>query len=673
MEQRRFEAAEREKVLALRRFEAAEREKERQLEYERLKLRDREVERENSMQLERLRLIAEGKLAGGEDSSRSFVGATSEESLSSMLKFLPKFNDRDPDIFFSLFEGIADERNWSDSVRTLLLQSVFTGKAQEAFIALSVSERKKYKSVKEPVLRAFEQVPEFYRQRFRNWRKGERQTFSEVARDLTAFFNRWCVSVNVSTFEALCDLIILEQFKNVVPERIAVFINEHKVTTAAEAAVLADEFVLTHRGKSRDLYTHSREEHRPFVSFSHSAGRQDRPPGSSIDQEKCNYCLQSGHWKRDCPALRTKNKNRSNPPRSVVCVAPVKLNSAVKVVESQTPSVGTVPTGLSVCEVPECPGEEPCCSEQHQLQASEGYGPFITTGYISLLGSSERKPVRMLRDTGASETFVVESALPFSPESSTGKCVLIRGIGMQTLSVPLHQIEFHSDLVQGEALVAVRSSLPVEGVEVILGNNLAGDRVWPDVPSPPVVCSEVFSDVQNVDACVSQFPEVFTACAVTRAKSRAQAINKSSVLPQLHSLPASLSRSEVILAQTEDEELGEALAGALPGEKMQCVDGGYFVLDGLLVRKYLPYNTELEDAVVQVVLPKNFRQCVLQTAHGDVAGHFGIKKTYMRLLQHFYWPRMKRDVSSCVSSGWKAKSVIEASTAVSYSGYGPAI
>ena len=80
-----------------------------------------------------------------------------------MIRFLPKFNDRDPDI--SLFEGIAEERGWSDGDQTLLLQTVLTGRAQDAFVALSAAERKNYTCVKQAFLRAFEQVPEYYRQR----------------------------------------------------------------------------------------------------------------------------------------------------------------------------------------------------------------------------------------------------------------------------------------------------------------------------------------------------------------------------------------------------------------------------------------------------------------------------------------------------------------------------
>src|SRR4029434_1096036 len=94
-------------------------------------------------------------------------------------------------------------------------------RAQDAFVALPGPDRKCYQRVKEAVLRAYEQVPEFYRQRFRNLKKEYRQTYSEVARELVGFFNRWCSSVQVDTYEKLRELMVLEQFKNVVPERLA--------------------------------------------------------------------------------------------------------------------------------------------------------------------------------------------------------------------------------------------------------------------------------------------------------------------------------------------------------------------------------------------------------------------------------------------------------------------
>lgn len=56
------------------------------------------------------------------------------------------------------------------------------------------------------------------------------------------------------------------------------------------------------------------------------------------------------------------------------------------------------------------------------------YTPFVSDGYVSLVGDSSRVPVRILRDTGASERFIRQSLLPFSSASDTDSVVLIRGI-----------------------------------------------------------------------------------------------------------------------------------------------------------------------------------------------------------------------------------------------------
>lgn len=87
--------------------------------------------------------------------------------------------------------------------------------------------------------------------------------------------------------------------------------------------------------------------------------------------------------------------------------------------------------------------------------------------------------------------------------------------------MPLHEVMLSCDLFQGEVAVGMRPALPVDGVTMILGNGIAGSRVWPDgaalavVVSVPWVSSE--QDQNNQDV-----PNVFRACAVTRSMERAQ-------------------------------------------------------------------------------------------------------------------------------------------------------
>lgn len=91
--------------------------------------------------------------------------------------------------------------------------------------------------------------------------------------------------MHVDTYAALCDLVVLEQFKNSVRSHIAVNISEHKVKTAAQAAALADEYMLTHRDE-RDLRV--RDEGSVF----NSTGKWQERSIRALNQLPCVLSLQ---------------------------------------------------------------------------------------------------------------------------------------------------------------------------------------------------------------------------------------------------------------------------------------------------------------------------------------------------------------------------------------------
>ncbi len=169
------------------------------LEIEKTKL-NREVEiRRLEVEAMRFQLIGEGKLGG------SFVGlnVSGKKGLdvASNGKLLPKFSETDVDTFFSLFERLADVNKWPENEQTLLLQCVLTGKVQKAYSLLSVHDSQKYLKVKDAVLKAYELVPEAYRQKFRNIRKPAEQTYCEFARDLKKQLDRWCAASGANSCE----------------------------------------------------------------------------------------------------------------------------------------------------------------------------------------------------------------------------------------------------------------------------------------------------------------------------------------------------------------------------------------------------------------------------------------------------------------------------------------
>uniref|UniRef100_A0AAQ4S121 Gypsy retrotransposon integrase-like protein 1 n=2 Tax=Gasterosteus aculeatus aculeatus TaxID=481459 RepID=A0AAQ4S121_GASAC len=70
--------------------------------------------------------------------------------------------------------------------------------------------------------------------------------------------------------------------------------------------------------------------------------------------------------------------------------------------------------------------------------------------------------------------------------------------------------------------------------------------------------------------------------------------------------------------------------------------------NGLLMRKWCSDVADGAEwtSVYQIVIPSCYRQQVLSLAHDhDLSGHLGIKKTYYRVLRHFFWPRLKTDVT----------------------------
>lgn len=180
------------------------------------------------------------------------------------------------DSYFSAFERIASALEWPKDMWPILLQCKLVGKAQEVLSSLSLENSLNYDVLKESILRSYELVPEAYRQKFRNHKKSSVQTFVEFAREKGVLFDRWCGANEVkNSFESLRELILLEDFKNALPEKMVIILNEQKVTTLSKAAVLADEFVLTHK----NVFMSSRPDR---VSLS----RPMRPDSSHAPFEK---------------------------------------------------------------------------------------------------------------------------------------------------------------------------------------------------------------------------------------------------------------------------------------------------------------------------------------------------------------------------------------------------
>ena len=158
------------------------------------------------------------------------------------IRLVPPFQEKEVDNYFAHFEKVADSLNWPKESWVLLLQSVLVVKAQEIYGSLSVEQSSNYEHVKEAILKAYEFVPEAYRQKFRNYLIYDGKTHVEFVREKENLFNR-CHSKGIGQddFKKLKQMVLLEEFKDKVRPDIRSHLDEQKVEELEKAAVMADD------------------------------------------------------------------------------------------------------------------------------------------------------------------------------------------------------------------------------------------------------------------------------------------------------------------------------------------------------------------------------------------------------------------------------------------------
>ena len=484
------------------------------------------------------------------------------------IRLVPPFQEKEVDKSFAHFEKVADSLNWPKESWVLLLQSVLVGKAQEIYGSLSVEQSSNYEHVKEAILKAYELVPEAYRQKFRNYLKYDSKTHVEFAREKENLFNRWCHSKEIGQdFRKLKQMVLLEEFKDKVRPDIRSHLDEQKVEELEKAAIMADDYALTHKMSSKSGNPQQKRYHGSGNRENVSRNMDDRKrQGKSTENVglvskveplkpiSCGHCGKPGHIITNCWKLGGKTPcehcGRFNHKSEDCRIAKNKLQKEVK------PTGLTSLKGLKVSPFNESEDQKgvkvkPLIDQNSFVEKNKGikvnplhndksciedeispntesdymenYKPFISEGVVSLVGDeNSSQKVKILRDTGATQSLMLDSVLPLTENSFTGANVLISGVEMGVLEVPLHEVNIKSSLINGNIVIGMRPSLPVEGISLILGNDLAGEKVMVD---PREV--EKPRDDEKTERLAEKFPGIFPASVVTRSmKAKKEAIKE---------------------------------------------------------------------------------------------------------------------------------------------------
>ena len=157
------------------------------------------VQYEKEIELAKIQLEREKANLQHKLSMEKGISSTSNFNPYQAEKFVPAFQDDDIEKWFQVFEKAALSAKWPESSWVLLLQSRMKGKAQEAFAALPASEIGDYQNVKKTILLKYSLVPEAYRQKYRELKKKDNETYAEFAYESELLFDRWCTSVEAGT------------------------------------------------------------------------------------------------------------------------------------------------------------------------------------------------------------------------------------------------------------------------------------------------------------------------------------------------------------------------------------------------------------------------------------------------------------------------------------------
>ncbi|KAJ8047599.1 hypothetical protein HOLleu_06640 [Holothuria leucospilota] len=415
--------------------EKEEREMQREKEKEEREERERREEkaREHEFRLKQLEL---GVIKGSDPKIGLDTGGF---DVSKHVKFVPKFQEDNVEKFFNHFEKLGEQLKWPRDKWSILIQSNFTGKAQEVYSALSIEDSMDYDKVKKAILQAYELVPEAYRQKFRKYRKADTQTYVEFAYQKERHFDRWCASKKVSTFDTLRQLMLVEEFKRCVNDDIKTHLEENKADNLKEVANLADQYALTHKFGKVGQTQNKGQFNRPNKKYGNNSGTtsnsgsqsgsisptnsgkkqpdssrqkndQVSPNKAAFKDITCGFCHKKGHTMANCFTLAKLKETET-------------ASNALAIAENSSEVVVTL---------------RPNSNDK----IKEEYLPFVSEGFISLDGNSAHPPVKIkiLRDTGATQSLLLDGVLPLSDSTSTGANVLIQGVECGFISVPLHKI-----------------------------------------------------------------------------------------------------------------------------------------------------------------------------------------------------------------------------------------
>ncbi|KAG7166932.1 hypothetical protein Hamer_G031851 [Homarus americanus] len=261
----------------------------------------------------------------------------------------------------------------------------------------------------------------------------------------------------------------------------------------------------------------------------------------------CRYCKNPGHVISECLKSKKRNSSHQGSPALLVRVAEQseKLLEPCVTALSQTVALDASPSSVI-----------------------STFEPFCSPGSLALDQFSQPISVKLLRDTGSALSLVTKEAAPFLDSCYTGSWVLVNGLTGGS-RIPLCQVYLRSSIKSGYVTLGVVDSLPVEGVSLLIGNDLVGDMMFPNV-----VISSCPTAENNTVQLEVDVPGLFPACAVTRSMSHSTEVEETSEVDEVSLQDCEKSEDNVIQPDHTDLGLSEFFEDSPQPDNLQSSSDG---------------------------------------------------------------------------------------------------
>ena len=502
---------------------------------------------------------------------------------------------------------------------------------------------------------------------------------------LESYLKKWMDLTEVQkTFEGIMQLILTEQFIAACNEELATFLKERTCKDLKELANTADHYLQAHgkqlrecsRKKSASKKSQGQQQ-KIYCAYckntSHSTfdckQKKGSEPGKPI---VCYYCSQTGHPYTRCPQFLEDRRQGTlkttrtgavdeyqevgaircyfcNEVGHVSSICP-KKNQNQQNSSSNTVQKSTNTGAVSVFETIEeydstvdcnCMNDQAntislACGKRLKIISGGCDQVTLANEMPKCRGSVNGHDVEVLRDTGCSGVVVKKKFV--ADHQYTGQYSLAVMANKTCMKAEVAMIEVDCPYYKG----TVQALCFEDALYDLMIGNVEGARPADD---PYPVAPSIQCDIPaKIDVKAEVEVEIEKA-AVTETRAQAK---KSKFLNPLK-IPGTedqmVTKELLVQWQKEDDTINK-FREMTDIKKRGSGESWYEVKDDILYRKFKSPLVNNGEIVTQVMVPQLLRKQVMCLAHDSImGGHMGVRRSYDKIIQNFFWPGIHGDVT----------------------------